>query len=176
MTNDTTSFQGELVSLLPRLRRFALALARSRDAAEDLLQSTVEKAIRNAGSFDPKRRLDSWLYKIMQNTWLDTRREAAKWSISADHDFDAPGEDGRQVVEAREDLRRAKAAFTKLPEEQRAVLTLVVLDGLSYKEAAEALSVPIGTIMSRLARARAALAAGVRTDSHIETVQESRHE
>ena len=85
--------------------------------------------------------------------------------------LEPPYEDGRDVVEARDDLRLASSAFAKLPGDQRAVLTLVVLEGLSYKEAAEALDVPIGTVMSRLGRARAAIAAGLRNGSKLGSVQ-----
>ncbi len=159
MTKDDLVFRQELVSLLPRLRRFALALAGRSDLAEDLLHSAVERALRNWGTFQTGRRLDSWMFKIMQNHWIDTRRAQAGARMEAIDDFELPGEDGRDVVEARDDVRAARAAFETLPEDQRAVLTLVVLEDLSYAEAADALNVPIGTIMSRLSRARAGMSA-----------------
>ena len=171
MTKDSPAFRRELVSLLPRLRRFAVALAGGRDAAEDLLQSAIERALLRSESFDNCRRLDSWVFKIMQNIWFDMRRAAAAGPIYTDEIFETLGEDGRDVVASREDLRLASAAFAMLPEEQRAVLALVVLDGLSYAETAEILDVPIGTIMSRLARARASVAAQVRGKAAIASVR-----
>ncbi len=163
------------MAILPRLRRFAAALAGSRDGADDLLQASVEKAMRSVDTFEKGRRLDSWVYKIMQNTWLDSRRAETKRMTSDGDALDPPYEDGRDVVEARDDLRQASAAFAKLPADQRAVLTLVVLDGLSYKEAAEALDVPLGTVMSRLGRARAAIAAGLRSGAKLGSVQRRRN-
>lgn len=162
MTDNNTAFRRELVSLLPRLRRFAMALAGTRDGAEDLLQSAVEKALRNWSSFETGRRLDSWVFKIMQNLWLDQKRSNAHGPIFTDEPLDAVGEDGRDVVEARQDLRAARSAYADLPEDQKAVLALVVLEGMTYAEAAAAMEVPIGTVMSRLARARAAIAMKVR--------------
>lgn len=158
MRKDDLAFRKELVSLLPRLRRFAVALAGQRELAEDLLQSAVERALRNWGTFQTGRRLDSWMFKIMQNQWIDMRRaDASAPTSSAIEGFDPAGEDGRRIVEARDEVRVARAAFEALPEDQRAVLTLVVLEDLSYNDAAAALGVPIGTIMSRLSRARAAM-------------------
>ena len=157
MRKDDLAFREELVSLLPRLRRFALALAGQRDLAEDLLQSAVERALRNLNTFQTGRRLDSWMFKIMQNQWIDMRRANRNALTDGMVGIDPPGEDGRRVVEARDDVRAARAAFESLAEEQRAVLTLVVIEGLSYTEAADALGVPLGTIMSRLSRARAAM-------------------
>lgn len=159
MTKDNLAFRQELVALLPRLRRFAMALAGRKDLAEDLLHSAVERALRNWGSFQTGRRLDSWMFKIMQNHWIDMRRAAAGMTTQEFGAIDPEGEDGRIVTEARDEVRVARMAFEALPEEQRTILTLVVLDDLSYAEAADALSVPIGTVMSRLSRARAAMSA-----------------
>lgn len=136
-----------------------MALAGRTDLAEDLLHSAVERALSNWGTFQTGRRLDSWMFKIMQNHWIDTRRAAASTPADDIDGVDPAGEDGRDIVEARDEVRLARVAFEALPEEQRTVLTLVVLDDLSYAEAAEALGVPIGTIMSRLSRARAAMSA-----------------
>lgn len=130
--------------------------------AEDLLHSAVERALRNRMAFQTGRRLDSWMFKIMQNHWIDTRRSAANAAEeSMAEGADYPGEDGREVIEARDDVRAARAAFDELPEEQRAVLTLVVLEGQSYTQAAETLGIPLGTVMSRLSRARSAMAARI---------------
>jgi len=161
--------------MLPRLRRFALALTGSRDTAEDLLQAAVERAMLHASTFETGRRLDSWVYKIMQNIWLDTRRADARRLRGDIEVLGAEVEDGRRVVEARDELRLATAAFDRLPAEQRTVLTLVVLDGYSYKEASELIGVPIGTVMSRLARARAAIAANIRGEPRLDSVRERRN-
>lgn len=161
MTDDNAAFRRELVSLLPRLRRFAMALAGTRDTAEDLLQSAVEKALRNWASFEKGRRLDSWVFKIMQNLWLDTKRSNAHAPVLTGETLDMVGEDGRDVVAARQELSVVRAAFASLPEDQRAALALVVLKGMTYAEAASVMDVPIGTVMSRLARARAAIASKV---------------
>ncbi len=159
MTRDNLAFRQQLVSLLPRLRRFAMALAGRRDLAEDLLHSAVERALRNWGTFQTGRRLDSWMFKIMQNHWIDTRRAESSVTMQTFDGIDLPGEDGREIVEARDDVRAARSAFAALPEDQRTVLALIVIEELSYAEAADTLNVPIGTIMSRLSRARAAMAA-----------------
>jgi RNA polymerase sigma-70 factor, ECF subfamily len=176
MTEDSAAFRRELVSLLPRLRRFAAALAGSRDGAEDLLQSTVEKALRHWEGFEQGRRLDSWAFKIMQNLWLDMRRSAVRGPMFTDEPLDSVGEDGRAVVAARQDLEQVRVAFADLPEDQRAVMALVILEGFTYGEAASALDVPVGTIMSRLARARAAITARVRGNEVLERVRNNRDE
>lgn len=150
------------MGLLPRLRKFARALAGSRDGAEDLLQSAIERALTRIDAYDETRRLESWMFKIMQNLWIDSRRAIASAPVQDVESPDTQGEDGREVVESREELRLVREAFSQLPDEQRAVMALVVLDGASYAEAAEALDIPIGTVMSRLARARANVAARVR--------------
>jgi RNA polymerase sigma-70 factor, ECF subfamily len=180
---EQIAFRKELVSLLPRLRRFALALAGNRDAAEDLVQSAVERALRKWESFESGRSLSSWMYKLMQNIWFDMRRTAAAGPTYMDQVPDAMGEDGREVTESRDELQVVREAFAALPEDQRAVMALVVLDGLSYAQAAETLEVPIGTVMSRLSRARASLAsltrgntalAPLRLGSRAEARQETR--
>jgi RNA polymerase sigma-70 factor (ECF subfamily) len=155
---DQIAFRNELVSLLPRLRRFALALAGNRDAAEDLLQSAVERGLRKWGTYEKGRSLSSWMFKLMQNIWFDMRRSAAAGPSYPGELPDSVGEDGRELVEARDELQAVREAFAALPEDQRTVMALVVLDGLSYAQAAETLALPMGTVMSRLSRARAALA------------------
>ncbi|ANP45710.1 RNA polymerase sigma factor [Candidatus Viadribacter manganicus] len=159
MSEDNLAFRKELVSLLPRLRRFALALAGRTDLAEDLLHSALERALRNWSGFQADRRLDSWMFKIMQNSWVDMRRAEARSPTQPFEDLDFEGEDGRQTIEQRDEMRAARAAFANLAEEHRTVLALVVFEGLTYVEVSEALSIPLGTVMSRLSRARSAMAA-----------------
>lgn len=146
----------DLIALLPRLRRFARALARNDDEADDLVQSACERALRNRDSFVPGTRLDSWMCRIVQNLWIDRCRSAAARAetVEIDDALDLPGSDGRAVTLSRLALAEVRRRVRELPEEQRLVLALVTLEGLSYREAAERLAVPIGTVMSRLSRAR----------------------
>ena len=150
----------QIVELLPRLRAFARSLAPSWDQADDLVQQTVEKGLANLSGFTPGTRLDSWLFRIMRNTWVDHHR--ATRNVVPIEDAEAAqsliGEDGRQVTEARLELARVRAAMDDLPQEYRTVLMLVCVEGMRYRDAAEALELPVGTIMSRLSRARLALA------------------
>lgn len=152
-----------IVAMLPRLRGFARSLARSHDAADDLVQATCEKALRHGESWTPGTRLDAWLFRIMRNHWIDTvRRNRPEAPIDADELAGAlPAEDGRRTVEARLTLADVRAIANALPDEQRMVLVLVCVEEMSYRETAELLDVPIGTVMSRLARARAALVAAM---------------
>jgi RNA polymerase sigma-70 factor (ECF subfamily) len=151
------TFQKELVDLLPRMRRFAQSLAGSPSDSEDLVQSAVERALRSWKAGVRAERVDSWVFKILQNLWIDEvrRRRRAQTVLLED---DLAGEDGRTTTSNRMDLDAARAAMRALPSDQQAVLSIVVIDGMSYQQAAEVLDVPIGTIMSRLARARRALA------------------
>lgn len=152
-----------IVALLPRLRGFARALARSHDAADDLVQATCEKALRHGESWTPGTRLDAWLFRIMRNHWIDTvRRTRPEIPVDSEAIADAlPVEDGQRTAEARLTLAEVRTIADALPEEQRMVLMLVCVEEMSYRETADVLEVPIGTVMSRLARARAALVAAM---------------
>ncbi|MEP3276569.1 MAG: RNA polymerase sigma factor [Stappiaceae bacterium] len=161
-------FGTELIALLPNLRRFAISLCKSRDIADDLIQITCEKALANQGSFQPGTRLDAWLFRIMRNAWIDRIRKHKTEGVVVDID-DSPvliGTDGGAVTENRLMLNATAKAIEGLPDDQRAVLVLVTVEELSYKEASEALGVPIGTVMSRLARARKALHAELGINSN----------
>lgn len=153
-----TEFRRELVALLPRLRRFALTLSQARHEADDLVQAAVERALRNADSWTAGTALDSWMYRIIQNLWRDELRAHRRRAEPLDEVTEVMGEDGREVNLKRIQWAETRAALAALPEDQRLVLSLVVLDGLSYQQAAETLDVPIGTVMSRLSRARVRLA------------------
>lgn len=154
-------FRRELVQLLPRLRRFAFVLTRSHDDAEDVVQAAVERALRHADSWQQGTRLDSWLYKIMQNLWRDELRAHRRRAEPLDSHADIAGADGRDVTIRHIQSNEARQALAELPEEQRVVIALVVLDGMTYQQTADILEVPVGTVMSRLARARAKLAASL---------------
>ena len=147
----------DIVPLLPRLRRFALTVAGNVQDAEDLLHSALERALRNEASFRRGTRLDSWLFRIIRNLWIDDRRAKRQLDVSLDAVGEVAVEDGRDTAEHLLDLAHARRALLALPEEQRSVLCLVVLEGMTYQEASDTLEVPIGTVMSRLSRARAAM-------------------
>jgi RNA polymerase sigma-70 factor (ECF subfamily) len=114
-----SDFRRNLVILLPRLRRFALALAGSRADAEDLVQSAVERALKAEARWRDGGRLDSWMFKIVQNLWIDQRRRGRAPKSDLSEALHLVGEDGRDVVGARADLRDARAAFDGLPPEQK---------------------------------------------------------
>ncbi|MCD1626226.1 MAG: RNA polymerase sigma factor [Paracoccaceae bacterium] len=149
-----------MIQLLPRLRAFGRSLTGVQDQADDLVQQTVEKGLRNIDSYRPGTRLDSWLFRIMRNTWIDGHRARRPTVTLDDVDIISPliGEDGRYVTETRLYLAQVRQAMDRLPEDQRTVLMLVCVEGLSYREVAHALEIPEGTVMSRLSRGRLALA------------------
>ncbi|MGK9234457.1 RNA polymerase sigma factor [Inquilinus limosus] len=150
--------RSNLAAHLPRLRRFAWGLAGSRDEGDDLVQAACEKALARSHQFTPGTRLDSWLFRIVQTTWVDRLRQRRTRRTEADDEALAAVPDGRgHAGEARLALGTVERAIAALPEDQRSVLLLVSIDGASYREAAEILEIPIGTVMSRLARARLAL-------------------
>jgi RNA polymerase sigma-70 factor (ECF subfamily) len=152
----------QLAQFTPRLRRFALTLTRSQVDADDLVQSAFERALECVQQWERGTRLDSWLYRIAQNLWIDQRRRTRLCGTTESADaMVLTGEDGRETNERQLMVRDAIRALSSLPEEQQAVLALVSIEGLSYAEAAKVLDVPIGTVMSRLARARRAVAAHV---------------
>lgn len=157
MGQSDSKFRVELRSLIPRLRRFGHALTGSTDDGDDLVQDALEKALLREDQFQPGTRMDSWVYKIMQNRWIDRKRSAASRATVVqpleDDDY-AIGEDGRESFDAKISLRQVRDMMQRLHDDERSVLVLVSIEGQSYQEAAETLSIPIGTVMSRLARAR----------------------
>ena len=157
------SFEDELAALLPRLRRFAHGLSRSSADADDLTQMTIERALRAKAQWQPGSRLDSWLYRIMRNLWIDTvRSRGRKDQVEAPPEAaETVGHDPRDGIEAGIDLQRVMAAMDRLPQEQREVVALILIEGFGYREAAELLGLPIGTVSSRLVRGRTALLASL---------------
>lgn len=153
-------FEQDLVEALPKLRRFALSLCRRGDVADDLVQTTVERAVAGRARFDPATRLEPWLFRILRNAWIDqTRRSATRGTeIDVNDALEAAIVDGPRQTEARLMLQRTEEAMATLPDEQREVIVLVCFEEMSYAEAADILGIPKGTVMSRLARGRAALA------------------
>ncbi len=154
----TTFVSQGIEALLPRLRRFARGLTGNVADADDIVQSACEKALGSASQWANGTRLDSWLYRIIHTVWLDElRRRRHRNGTGLDEAVEEPGGDVVAHVEARLRLEEVRRLMAELPNEQRAVMLLVCVEGLGYRDAAEVLSVPIGTVMSRLARGRAAL-------------------
>ncbi|HEY2780114.1 MAG TPA: sigma-70 family RNA polymerase sigma factor [Steroidobacteraceae bacterium] len=156
-TNESVeNIQEQIVALLPRLRRFARNLVRNPHDADDVVQIAVERALLRLDQWRSDARLDSWLFKILRNAWIDEVRARGRRAK-----IFMPEEAGEQVGEAlmeREiDRLSTEAALARLPEDQRLAVGLVLVEGLSYKDAADVLEVPIGTLTSRLARGREAL-------------------
>ncbi|MEM8959054.1 MAG: RNA polymerase sigma factor [Pseudomonadota bacterium] len=155
----TDRFRQDLVATVPKLRRFALSLTGNSSDADDLVQSACVKALKNAEQFREGTRMDSWMYRIIQTLWIDDRRRAKTRGAAIDPEGAGLSDGGKsaRLPEDRMMLGQARKAMASLPEKQRTVLSLVAIEGLSYKETAEVLDVPVGTVMSRLARAREAL-------------------
>lgn len=163
------NLQSELVSLLPRLRRFALGLTGGSELADDLVQTGCLKALERADQWQPGTSLASWMYRILQTTWIDQQRILKRRNTAADTEAVERhvGEDGVRIHEAQDELRTVDRLIRELPEEQRAVLLIVSVEGLTYKEAAAVLDVPVGTVMSRLARARGKIADALQADKEV---------
>jgi RNA polymerase sigma-70 factor (ECF subfamily) len=147
----------DVICLLGPLRRYARSLTRDESQAEDLVQDTLVRAYEGRSSFRSGGNLRGWLLAILHNTFIDhRRRHVAEFrrleQVALLIDTAAPPEQESQVR-----LQQVQTAFMRLPDEQRAALHLVAIEGLSYQEAANALKIPVGTLMSRLGRARAAL-------------------
>ena len=155
------AFQDQIIAALPRLRRFCAALTGTLADGDDLLQSTVERALKRKETYNPEHKLESWLFKIAQNHWIDLKRAQARRGPMTDLSeiTHIVGEDGRETVDRRAATQDVLGHIASLPEPQRLVVAHILVDGQSYKEAANLLGVPVGTIMSRLSRARKTLEA-----------------
>lgn len=150
--------QTELIALLPRLRRFARALARTAHDADDLVQMAVERALSHAAQRRADAPLAGWVFGILRNAWIDEQRargRRARLFAPAEAGADVPDTAGAVSAE----LLAVQQALAQLPDEQRLAVALVLIEGLPYKEAAHIMEIPIGTLTSRLARARMALQA-----------------
>lgn len=150
----------ELVALLPRLRRFASGLAGWDEDPDDLVQAACERALSRLDQFEPGTRLDSWMFRIIQTIWLDGRRRSQRRTQTVALTGDIPETTSNRAgpsAEAHLTLESVRREIARLPENQRIVLLLVCVEGLTYKEASEVLGIPVGTVMSRLARARFAV-------------------
>jgi RNA polymerase sigma-70 factor (ECF subfamily) len=158
-TSETSqNIHDEIVLLLPRLRRFARNLTRNAPDADDIVQIAVERALVRSDQWRSEARLDGWMFKILRNAWIDEVRSRGRHGkiFLAEE----AGEDvGVESIENAATLMSVHAAMGRLPDDQRVAVSLVLIEGLSYKEAADVLEVPIGTLTSRLARGREALQA-----------------
>lgn len=156
MTRVNDAVRHGLTELLPRLRRLARALTGHVADADDLVQVALERALAHGTQWRPDTRLDAWVFGIVRNAWRDEVRSRGRWQQVL-----APEEAGLAVgeasVERHAEALSLAAALARLPDEQREVVALVLVEGLSYAEAAEVLDVPVGTVTSRLARGRATL-------------------
>ena len=156
------AFRQQLVSAMPRLRRYARSLVFDVAAADDLVQTACERALQRWRQFDPQRELLLWLLSIVHNAFLDNLRRDARTQVvdplEASERQDALGADPGVDIGLRLDL---VAALGRLSPEHREPLLLVTLEQLSYAECAEVLGIPIGTVMSRISRARVALRAAL---------------
>lgn len=168
-------FQSALVQLLPRLRRFARALTRDMADADDVVQIAVERALKAQDQWQQGTRMASWLFRIVRNAWIDEARSRGRQArvFAPEEDGISVGTDPVPMLEARIDLGKAQAAMQHLPEEQREAIALVLVEGLTYAEAAKVLDIPMGTLTSRLLRGRAALVR-VLTENRMEALDGDR--
>jgi len=152
----SASFKDELLAEIRNLRAFAISLSGSVTLADDLVQETLLRAWANSDKFQPGTSLRAWLFTILRNIYYSNYRKRAREVQDSDGFYarrlTVPGDQ-----ESHLDLEDFRRALTMLPVEQREVLTLIGASGLSYEEAAEVCEVGIGTIKSRLSRARAKL-------------------
>ncbi|HET9331809.1 MAG TPA: sigma-70 family RNA polymerase sigma factor [Steroidobacteraceae bacterium] len=146
----------QLVALLPRLRRFARTLTRNVHDADDLVQLALERALTRAAQLHADAPLAGWVYGIVRHAWIDEIRARERHTRLLTPEA-GDGLVGRVPGTADAEQLAVQEALASLPEEQRSAVALVLIEGLSYKEAAYALGVPVGTLTSRLARGRGAL-------------------
>ncbi len=164
---EDNAFREELVALLPRLRRFALSLTGDMAEADDLVQAACEKALSGRNQFRAGSRLDRWMFAVIHHLLIDKTRSMRKKKPHVSFDegrIIGTAINGMRKLEAKLQLQGVLAAMRKLGDTDRQVLALVCIDGMSYKDAAETMQVPVGTVMSRLARARKKLHILVRQD------------
>jgi RNA polymerase sigma-70 factor (ECF subfamily) len=155
MGDMTADIRSQLTTELPYLRRFARSLCGDAALADDLTQDCIERALTRVHLYDPSRPLRAWLFAILRNLFISNLRRTSRLQIVKNVDELYEGEDA--VVPEQEinlSLSQIAEALDKLPDQQREILVLVSLEEMSYREAAEIVGIPIGTVMSRLSRAR----------------------
>jgi RNA polymerase sigma-70 factor, ECF subfamily len=149
----TSRFEQRVQALIPALRSYARALVRDADRAEDLLQDSLERALSRQPLFIRDDNLRGWLFRVMHNVYLNSFRTLSRMGTTVELDEETlPSVQPEQLshVEVAETL----AAFDRLPDECREALWLVVVEGIGYREASRVLGVPLGTLVSRVSRAR----------------------
>jgi RNA polymerase sigma-70 factor, ECF subfamily len=170
-----SQFQRELPQLLPRLWRFALRLTRHHDDAQDLVQRCYVRALERRHQWQSGSALLSWLFSIMHSIWINELRSAQRrreGSLSGDAEETEEFVDQNSASDPEFQLlfKQVVQSVQKLPEAQRLVMVLVAVEGMSYREAADILDIPIGTVMSRLARARITIG-----EQFLDTARHPRH-
>ncbi|MEM7207478.1 MAG: sigma-70 family RNA polymerase sigma factor [Pseudomonadota bacterium] len=175
MASANDAFTDGLVGLLPRLRRFALVLSQSEPVADDLVQAAVERALNRRHQWQEGSKLDAWVFTILHSIWRNEKRASAirdgKGFFDPDQIASPHGDNERTIL-----LAQVFEQVNSLPEAQREAMVLVYVEGYAYEEAASVLGIPSGTLMSRLARARSALARSVseRDDPKAQRVNQRR--
>jgi len=159
--NDSFALQEDIVDLIPRLRRFAFGLTGNSTDADDVVQIALERSLTRLHQYKPGTRLDSWMFRIVQNCWFNECRRNQRTETGMDMtDLErlpnAPVADHSQ---RHDQLRDITHAMSHLNDDQRSLVMTVLVEGHSYKDAADLFEIPIGTVMSRLTRARKTLMA-----------------
>ncbi|MDP4022719.1 sigma-70 family RNA polymerase sigma factor [Methylobacterium sp. NEAU 140] len=149
----------DIVELLGPLRRYARSLTRDALRADDLVHDTLVRALESQGSLRPNTNLRTWMMTVLHNAFIDEQRRRQVEARHADALVQMSDDRAPPAQEGQVRLAQIREAFLTLPEEQRAALHLVTLEGMAYADAAAVLGIPIGTLMSRLGRGRAALRA-----------------
>ena len=151
-------FRTNLIAEIPHLRRFARSLCGDASLADDLVQDCIERALKKSHLYDATKPLRAWLYAVLRNIHVSNWRSNAKHQFAKNLD-DLQGSEGATRAEQEDNFSTTviTEALDKLPAQQREVLVLISLEEVSYKDASEIIGVPIGTIMSRLSRARSTL-------------------
>lgn len=170
-TSVTTSetFKTEMIGLLPRLRRFALSLSRSAPDADDLVQDACATALQKWHQYDPAQPLDRWMFRIIRNLWISELRKRkvrdGQGQVPAEEATELQTGDADEALNAKQVQARVNA----LPGDLARPLMLVCAEGYSYREVSELLEIPVGTVMSRIHRARKLLASGLGHEEGIAT-------
>jgi RNA polymerase sigma-70 factor, ECF subfamily len=171
---QSDSFENLAMPLFDQLYNFAHWLTQNREEAEDLVQETYVKGLRGFSSFQLGTNFRAWMYRILRNTFLTSRTGLrATLTVPLDSEEDGPelaleSETPETILLRRSDSRLVQNAINDLPVHYREILLLCEVEEMSYQEIAEALSIPIGTVMSRLSRARRTLRDGLRLQVHKE--------
>ena len=156
-----------MVALLPRLRRFARSLTGNADSADDLVQMACERSLKRLGQYRDGTRFDSWLYRIVYTQWVDRMRRQQRQNAQTETLRNLQAMSGASASAPRGivSFMAIKKALGQLPEENKVAIILVAIEGYTYAEAASVIGVPVGTVASRVARARHMLAEQFREDN-----------